>query len=533
MKNHRRLHHLSTFPALIGILLFFLLAACRPAVLDPPRQATQTAMAEQPPTAEPTPLFLEAPQSTADPVDAVLAPPTPVGTTPNQTLTLWVNETSAAHSQVLNEMAQEFTGATNIQLEVVQISPDLLPELVNTAVLSATLPDLIIHPLEYSVGWASRGILDAAAATNIAAQLGTDTFDPGALNMAGMDAEGTLAAIPSDGWQQLIVYRSDWFAERSLAPPTNYDALYAAAEAIFQPESIFSGIVIPTESDLPTTQQAFEFIAAANGCRLIDQKGEVMLLHPACLAALDYYYSLINQFSPIGVQTDTSAINAFLAGRTGVIFASPAVLPALAGLDEEFPLTCGQCTDTSYLAENSGFLTQLQGSGDFATTSNFGTLTNLGITTVADQEAAAVFADYWFNDGYLKWLSVNPERKVPVRLGDTAGSTNFLDAWQNLPLGQGQPTLTGIYGESLTNQLVEGLTATNRWAFQERQGRLATALYQDLTISRLLQEMLSGYFTSSQTIIEMHKATVDFIPNYAYPIEVEETIEAKNSTFFR
>ena len=106
-----------------------------------------------------------------------------------------------------------------------------------------------------------------------------------------------------------------------------------------------------------------------------------------------------------------------------------------------------------------------------------------------------------------------------MRLGETAESTEFIDAWQNLSLREGQPTLADIYGQPLTDQLVQGVTGTNRWAFQQRQGRLVTALYEDLTISRILQEMLSGYFTSSQTIIEMHNATVALIPNYAYALE--------------
>jgi multiple sugar transport system substrate-binding protein len=506
-------------PTSLGLLLFILLAACRPAVLDPPRLATQTAQAAVTPTEKAEPVILDAPTPTADPGDPISAVPTPPEVIPNQTLTLWVNETSAAHTQVLNEMAQEFTDATDIQLEVIQVTPGFLPELVDTAVLSGTLPDLILHPLEYTIGWAREGILDPAAATEIAARLDRNSFNAEALEILTLDESGTLAALPSEGWQELIIYRSDWFAEQGLAPPTNYDSLYAAAETIFQPESIFSGIVIPTDSDLVTTQQAFEFIAAASGCQLIDQKGEVTLLHPACLEALDFYLSLIYQFSPIGVQTDTSALNAYLAGRTGIIMASPAVLPALAGLDEEYPLTCSDCATPNYLVDNSGFLTRLQGSGDFATTSNFGTLTNLGITAAADRDAAAAFANYWFNDGYLKWLSVNPERKVPMRQGETAGSTSFITAWQALPVQPGQPTLADIYGLELTNQLVEGLTATNRWAFQAKQGQLVTSLYTDLTISRLLQEMLSGYFTSSQTIIEMHNATVAFIPNYAYAIE--------------
>ncbi len=515
MNNHLRPYRI---PGLLGLLFIALLVACRPAVLDPPRLATQTAQAEIDPTQESTPTLSVAPTATADPIE--LQPnPTPVEIAPNETITLWVNETSNAHSLALNEMAQEFTEATNVQIEIIQVSPSFLPELVETAVLSATLPDLILHPIEYTIGWAAEGILDPAAATAVADKLDRATFDVGALNLVTLDESGTLAALPSDGWQELIIYRSDWFAERGLPPPTNYNNLITAAETIFQPDSIISGIVVPTDSKLVTTHQTFEFMAAANGCQLIDQKGEVTLLHPACLEALDFYLSLINQFSPSDIQTDTSALNAYLAGRTGIIMASPAVLPALAGLDEDFPVACAACTSPNFLVDNSGFLTQLQGGGEFATTANFSAVTTLGITTVAEEEAAAVFAEYWFNEGYMKWLAVNPERKIPLRQGETAETNNFLTEWQELPLGDGQPSLTDIFGQELTDQLLTGITSTNRWAFQEKQGRLITELYENLTVSRILQEMLSGYFTSSQTIIELHNAAVALIPNYAYAIE--------------
>jgi multiple sugar transport system substrate-binding protein len=503
----------------LWLCLFAVLVACRPAVFDPPRLATQTAQAVVSPTIQPTPLFLEAPTPTAGAGTSINAIPTVAEVVPNQVITLWVNETSAAHTQVLAEMTQAFTEASNIQVEVIQVSPDLLVDLVQTAVISNTLPDLILHPLEYAIGWAEQGILDPAAATGVAGQLDRSTFDAGALELLTLDETGTLAALPSEGWQNLIIYRADWFAERGLAPPTNYDNLLVAAEAIFQPDSIISGIVIPTESDLVTTQQTFEFMATANGCQLINQNGEVTLLHPACLAALDYYLALIYQYSPIGVQTDTSALNAYLAGRTGVIMASPAVLPALAGLDEDFPLTCADCTAPNYLVTNSGFLTRLQGSGEFATTSNFSTLTVLGITPTANQEAAAAFANFWFNDAYLQWLAVNPERKIPMRLGTPAETDKFIAGWQTLPLAGDQRSLADIYGQTLVDQLLEGITTTNRWAIQQKQGKLISALYVDQTISRLLQEMLSGYFTSSQTIIEMHNAAVALIPNYAYPTE--------------
>ena len=62
-----------------------------------------------------------------------------------------------------------------------------------------------------------------------------------------------------------------------------HDRLQAAAEAIFDPENNITGLVVPTDSKLVSTQRVFEHLAIANGCRLIDGTGKITLLHPACL----------------------------------------------------------------------------------------------------------------------------------------------------------------------------------------------------------------------------------------------------------
>lgn len=512
--------------ALLLAGLIWLLFGCQPELLDPPRYVTLTAQAQATTTPELDPVFSEAPTPTAS---ASLAGE---GTsqaerqaTPNPRITLWVDETSPAHAAVMDQIIADFTAASGIQVELILVSSELLPELVQTAVVSGTLPDLVLHPVEYSIGWAEEGILDPQAATEVVEVLGRETFDPAALDMVTLDpATGLLAAIPSHGWQQLIIYRQDWFTELGLNPPGDYESLITAAEAIFQPDSIVSGIVIPTDSDLVTTQQIFEYIAAANGCELVNDQGEVTLLHPACLEALDYYRQLVNFYSPIGVQTDTSALNAYLAGRTGIIMASPAVLPALAGLDENYPAICPACTTPDYLSQNSGILTVLQGNGEFAQPARFGELNNLGITSASqNKDAAQAFATYWFDDGYLDWLSVDPERKVPMRRGTSDQPQQFLTAWLNLPLDPGLPTLSQIYGQELVDEMSSNIITDSRWGFPERQGGLVTAIYEELVLSELLQEMLSGYFTSSQTIIELYKAVVALIPNYQFLIEIEPT----------
>ena len=72
-----------------------------------------------------------------------------------------------------------------------------------------------------------------------------------------------------------------------------------------------------------------------------------------------FYRDLINQYSPIGFQTDISAVKAYLAGRTAMIMAMPEVLPLIAGLDPLSLPRCAECAaDPTYLVENSGIATK-------------------------------------------------------------------------------------------------------------------------------------------------------------------------------
>ncbi len=494
------------------------MVACQSTAIEPPRLITQTALAATAPTNTPKPFLSEVRTPTAEPPE--VGATTEVTTLePGQRITLWVNETSVEHAEAVQLMTEDFSEQSGYQVELILVPPRLLPELVQTAAISGTLPDLILHPAVYSLSWADQGILDPEMATQVAERLGRETFDPAALELLTTgQGESSIAALPSDGWKQLIIYRADWFEELDLAPPDNYENLTSAAEAIFNPDSIISGLVIPTDKTLVETHQVFEQIAIANGCEVVDRKGEVIVLQPACLEALEYYRSLINEYSPIGIQTDVSALNAYLAGRTGIIVSSPKVLPILAGLDETTRPSCPACETSDHLARNSGILTKLEGNGDQATEASFGQLTALGITSVADTEEAAAFARYWFEEGYPIWLSVRPERKVPMRLGTTDEPKEFITFWQDARLVPDGPTLTDIYGEELVSTISEEMAASNRWGFAQGQGSTMGSLYEELTLSAKLQEMLSGYFTSSQTMIEIYRTIVDLIPNYAFPI---------------
>lgn len=502
-----------------GLALLPLLPACQ-VMGEPPRLATATAQAALPPTATPEPLVL----SLADGTTPVPPPAAPASAAPNRPLVVWVNETSPEHETAVRASAAAFSEAQGVDVELRFVASALLPKLVETAVLSDTykLADVIIHPLEYTIGWAERGILDPAAASAALAQIGRESFDEAALGLV-QTGEG-IAALPSDGYQQILLYRQDWFAERRLAAPDNYAAMLAAAEALYDRENLRSGFVIPTESNLLTTHQAFEHLAIANGCQLVDAAGEALFLEPACQQAVNFYYNIVHQFSPIGVQTDTSARNAYLEGRTGIIMASPRLLPMLAGLNEAHRPTCPEClADPDFLASNTGIITVIRGQGE--TSAGYGVLTNLGITTGADRETAVAFADHWFNEGYESWLAVESERKVPLRLGTADEPGRFIEAWGTQPLAGGDSSLTDLFGPEVVAQLREGVAGTPRWAFRQGFGGLITKLAEDLTLSVVLQEMLSGYFNVDKTIFEVYNRVVDALPDYAFPVVVEPVLE--------
>jgi len=90
---------------LFTVLIF--ISACQPEGIEPPRLATQTALANATPTVPATPLLSEAPTATASP--PATRDNNPVEEEPaDQSITLWVNESSDAHEEMLKQMIETF-----------------------------------------------------------------------------------------------------------------------------------------------------------------------------------------------------------------------------------------------------------------------------------------------------------------------------------------------------------------------------------------------------------------------------------------
>ena len=72
---------------------------------------------------------------------------------------------------------------------------------------------MIYHTLQYVLPWAEAGILDVDANNDVVKALGKNICT-GALKMAKKGSK--IAAVPVDGWTQMVVYRKDLFENAGL-----------------------------------------------------------------------------------------------------------------------------------------------------------------------------------------------------------------------------------------------------------------------------------------------------------------------------
>ena len=102
-------------------------------------------------------------------------------------------------------------------------------------------------------------------------------------------------------------------------------------------------------------------------------------------------------------------------------------------------------------------------------------------------QAAQAFAEFWFEEGYERWLAVNPERKVPLRLGTADAPRRFIDAWCAQPLADSDLSLTYICGAETVARLRDGIAAAPRWGIRECQGALLNRMHEEIPFSIVFQ----------------------------------------------
>jgi multiple sugar transport system substrate-binding protein len=181
-----------------------------------------------------------------------------------------------------------------------------------------------------------------------------------------------------------------------------------------------------------------------------------------------------------------------------MVFWSPFLLDAMAGMRDDAIPTCPQCReDPAFLARSSGLVGPLQ-TPDGAP-AQFGTISGWGITADANIEGAEQFVEYMMSDGYLRWLSLAPQGKFPVRTGDPAEPDRYVRAWGRLPSGvERKAPLTRYYAPASIASFGEGARNLRRWGFEQDGAALVGALRGPEPVAKAVAAAVAGKLTPEQ-----------------------------------
>jgi ABC-type glycerol-3-phosphate transport system substrate-binding protein len=404
-----------------------------------------------------------------------------------QAITVWTLEAEPDRLAATTANVAEFTAKTGIQVKLVGVPDDELAPRVQAAQQEGALPDVMQLPLASAHTMVEEGLLNISAAEEVVRTLGDETFSQTALSL--VSTQGRVAAVPSDGWGQLLIYRKDVFRKAGLGTPMTLDAVLRAAKRLDGPD--MAGITLATAGGDPFTAESFEHVALAAGCRLVDDRGDVQLTSPECLRAFRVYVKLA-RYSVGGTQDVESTRDAYFAGRAAMVFWSPFLLDAMAGLRDDAKPTCAQCRDDpAYLARNSGLVGPLASRNQ--PPAQFGDIATWAIPAGADVGGAQAFVRYMLSDGYLRWLELSPQGKYPVRAGDRSDPDRYFREWEDLQSGVDRKApLREFYSAAAIASLRDGVRDFNRWGIDQGQAALVGKLRGPQPVTKALAAAIEG-----------------------------------------
>jgi multiple sugar transport system substrate-binding protein len=241
------------------------------------------------------------------------------------TLTYWASNQGTSldnDREVLTPVLEDFTEQTGIAVDLEVIGWSDLQTRIQTAVTSGQAPDVVNIGNTWAVSLQATGAFlpfDDAAMETIG---GADKFVETALETGG--AEGTdPTSVPLYGLAYGLYYNRAMFEQAGLEPPTTWEEMVSAAQALTDPDAGVYGMALAAGSY--TENNHFAFInATQNGAELFDDDGNPTFTEDGVVEGIVRYLDLMQSddvVNPSNAQYDNAslAVADFATGKAAMI----------------------------------------------------------------------------------------------------------------------------------------------------------------------------------------------------------------------
>jgi multiple sugar transport system substrate-binding protein len=107
--------------------------------------------------------------------------------------------------------------------------------------------------------------------------------------------------------------------------------------------------------------------------------------------------------------------------------------------------------------------------------------------------------EFLLSEGYLRWLSMAAEGKLPVRRGTRVAPECFINGWMDLDFGvTTRAKISRFYGMSVAKSMTAGLDRLDRWGLAGGKGSLVSKIYGTKIIPEILKRFLDGELNAEE-----------------------------------
>lgn len=222
-------------------------------------------------------------------------------------------------SDAVEQNLEQFEEKTGINVNLELYGEAQLREKCTTEFLagSSTIDAFLMSPLQDMAAYANNGWIEPLDSYLDDPDFDWEDFSSAPMEQIKIQSTGEIGVLPLYSSVQLMYYRKDIFEEKGIKPPTNYEELIAACQAINDPANNFYGIACRGEK-IALTSQFSPFLYGFGGAYFKD--GTCAFNTPENLEAAKFYGNLLGNYAPEGILTTgySQMTQLFNAGQVGM-----------------------------------------------------------------------------------------------------------------------------------------------------------------------------------------------------------------------